>query len=80
MTLKEALKDEDVDAEKLQAAHEAVMAVFSRVGQAMYQSAQAAAGRGGAAPAKPDPRSGAEAPADDDEVVEGEIVEEGDAS
>ena len=45
--LKEALKDQDADAEKLQAAHEAVMAVFSRVGQAMYQSAQAAQDVGG---------------------------------
>jgi hypothetical protein len=45
----------------------------------MYQSAQTAqdpeggAGEAGTA-------SGAEAPTDDDEVVEGEIVEEGDAS
>ena len=55
------------------------MTVFSRVGQAMYQHAQAGPDVPRAAPAKPD-RGGAEAPADDDEVVEGEIVEEGDAS
>jgi molecular chaperone DnaK len=74
--LKEALKDQEADAAKLTAASEAVMAVFSRVGQAMVQnaqSAQAAAGGTGDGGA-------AEAPADDDEVVEGEIVEEGDAS
>ena len=77
--LKEALKDQDADAAKLQAAHEAVMAVFSRVGQAMYQSAQAAQDPAGGA-GDAGTASGAEAPADDDEVVEGEIVEEGDAS
>jgi molecular chaperone DnaK len=79
--LKEALKDQDADAEKLQAAHEAVMTVFSRVGQAMYQSAQAAQdAAGGAGAGGTGSASGAEAPAHEDEVVEGEIVEEGDAS
>jgi molecular chaperone DnaK len=77
--LKEALKDQDANAAKLQAAHEAVMTVFSRVGQAMYQSAQTAQDAAGGA-GDTGSTSGAEAPAADDEVVEGEIVEEGDAS
>ena len=39
--LKEALKDQEADAEKLNGASEAVMTVFSRIGQAMYEHAQA---------------------------------------
>jgi molecular chaperone DnaK len=70
-TLKEALQDQDAEAAKLNAASEAAMTVFSRVGQAMYQQAQASGG--------PTAEAG-EATPDDDEVVEGEIVEEGDAS
>jgi molecular chaperone DnaK len=73
--LKEALKGEDVD--RIKAGTEAVLAKFQGIGQAMYQqTAQAqeaaAAGNGG---------SGATAPADDGEndVVEGEIVDEGGA-
>jgi molecular chaperone DnaK len=75
--LKEALKVEDADAESLNAASESVMTVFSRIGQAMYENAQASqaaagaegSGGGGEAAAEPE----------DDEVVEGEIVEEGGA-
>jgi len=79
--LKEVLKAEDADAEKLRAATDAVMQVYQRVGQAMYQNVQAAesqqaaaAGGGGAAG-----ESSSEAESDDD-VVEGEIVDEGGAS
>src|SRR5204863_4057688 len=36
--LKELLKDQDADANKLRSATEKVMGVFSRVGQAMYQN------------------------------------------
>jgi molecular chaperone DnaK len=77
--LKEALKDQDADAAKLNAASESVMTVFSRVGQAMYQQAQSS---GGAATgdAGPGAAAGEAASPDEDEVVEGEIVEEGDAS
>jgi len=80
--LKEALKDQDADAAKLNAASESVMTVFSRVGQAMYQQAQAS---GGQAASGGDAGQGASADeaaasSDEDEVVEGEIVEEGDAS
>src|SRR5689334_4782131 len=45
--LKEALKDQDADADSLNSASEAVMTVFSRVGQAMYQQAQASGGAAG---------------------------------
>jgi molecular chaperone DnaK len=72
-SLKEALKDQDADAETLNAASEAVMTVFSRIGQAMYEHAQASEASAGAAPAE------SEVSSDDDEVVEGEIVEEGGA-
>ncbi len=75
-SLKEALKDQDADAEKLRAASEAVMTIFSSVGQAMHQKAESAdAGQGPTADA-----GDAGSPPDDDEVVEGEIVEEGGAS
>jgi molecular chaperone DnaK len=77
--LKEALKDQDADAEKLNAASEAVMTVFSRVGQAMYQQAQASGGptAGDAGPGAAADEAGS---SDEDEVVEGEIVEEGGSS
>jgi len=74
-SLKEALKDQDADAAKLNAASEGVMTVFSRVGQAMHQQAQPDAGAAG-----PAAEAGSEDAAADDEVVEGEIVEEGGAS
>jgi len=79
--LKEALKDQDADAAKLNSASESVMTVFSRVGQAMYQQAQAS-GEAGAGAGDPGtgPAADEGAPSDEDEVVEGEIVEEGDAS
>jgi molecular chaperone DnaK len=71
--LQEALKDQEADAATLNAASEAVMTVFSRIGQAMYEHAQASEAAAGAPPAD------ADASSDDDEVVEGEIVEEGGA-
>jgi len=71
--LKDVLKGEDVD--KIKSATDAAMQVFQRIGQVMYQHAQAqaepqqqAAAAGGA------PESG------DGDVVEGEIVDEGGAS
>ena len=73
--LKEALKDQEATAEALNGASEAVMTVFSRIGQAMYQNAQASE-----AAASADAGAGdAAASSEDDEVVEGEIVEEGGA-
>jgi molecular chaperone DnaK len=79
--LKEALKDQDASAETLRGATDKVMAVFQRVGQAMYEQAQAseaqtAAGDGGTG-ADGEEATGAGGNAGDDEVVEGEIVEEG---
>jgi molecular chaperone DnaK len=73
--LKDLLKAEDADAEKLRPATDAVLQVYQRVGTAIHQQAQEQA----------QPESG-EAPADapetesEDDVVEGEIVDEGGAS
>jgi molecular chaperone DnaK len=68
--LKEVLADQEADADKLRGAHETVMKVFERIGGAMHQQAQAEQ----AAPGD-DADQTAES---DDDVVEGEIVEEGD--
>ncbi len=71
--LKEALKGEDID--KIRSATDATMQVFQRIGPAMYQQAQAgqqaAAAAGGGA--------GEATPSGDEDVVEGEIVDEGGA-
>jgi molecular chaperone DnaK len=81
--LKDVLKDEGAEADRMRAASDATMAVFQRIGQAMYQSQQAqaasepqaAAGGGGSTGAA------SEAPTENEEdVVEGEIVDEGGAS
>jgi molecular chaperone DnaK len=78
--LAQVLKAEDADAEKLRAATQAAMQVFQRVGQAMYeqqqQQAQAAPGPDAGTPG--DQAAAAESESDDD-VVEGEIVDEGGA-
>ena len=72
--LKEALKGEDVD--KIKAGSEAVMGKFQAIGQAMYQQTaeaqQAAAAGGGGGTTPP-------AGEDENDVVEGEIVDEGGA-
>jgi molecular chaperone DnaK len=78
--LKEALKDEAAEAATLNQATEATMHVFQRVGQAMYEKQQAQSAEGGAdAGAAGDAGAQPEAESEDD-VVEGEIVEEGGAS
>src|SRR6266540_3834948 len=69
--LKEALKGEDVA--RIRSATEATMQVFQRIGQAMYQQAQAQAGPQ-QGPAESAPQSG------EGDVVEGEIVDEGSGS
>jgi molecular chaperone DnaK len=68
--LKEALADQEADADKLRGAHESVMKVFERIGGAMHQQAQAeqTTAEGDAAD---------QATESDDDVVEGEIVEDG---
>jgi molecular chaperone DnaK len=72
--LKEALKGEDT--EKIKAATDAVMGKFQAIGQAMYQQpaeAQQAAAAGGGAGTTPPAGEG------ENDVVEGEIVDEGGA-
>ncbi len=71
--LKEALKGEDI--EKIKAGTDALMRRFQGVGQAMYEQVQAGAAQQAAA------AGGGEAgsPAGDEDVVEGEIVDEGGA-
>ena len=74
--LKELLKNQDADADALKSVSDKVMGVFSRIGQAMYQNAPAQT-------ADADASSGGDgeaAASGDDEVVEGEIVEEGGSS
>jgi molecular chaperone DnaK len=75
--LKEVLKDQDADAERLRAGSDAVMAVFGRIGQSMYQNVQTPEGGAPSAGAGGDDAGSS---SDEDEVVEGEIVEEGGAS
>ena len=91
--LKEVLADQDADAAKLSAATDTVMQIWQRVGQAMYEQAQstsegsAEAGtdsRGGEAGAEAEAGTGtgtgATTAETDEDVVEGEIVDEGSAS
>jgi molecular chaperone DnaK len=81
--LKEVLKDEGADAGRMRSASDATMQVFQRIGQSMYQSQQAqaasepqaAAGGGGSSGSTSEP-----APESEEDVVEGEIVDEGGAS
>lgn len=76
--LKQALKDESTDTETLRSATEALMQFWQKVSQSMHErAAQAQAPTGGdeaaSTPADSEPES-------DDDVVEGEIVDEGGAS
>jgi molecular chaperone DnaK len=75
--LKEALKGQDDD--KVKPASEALMQKFSSIGQAMYQNVQAEETQPGAA-GGPDASGGPVAEESEDDVVEGEVVDEGDAS
>jgi molecular chaperone DnaK len=75
--LKEVLKDEAAEAATITAATEATMQVFQRVGQAMYDKQQASQ----SAPSESAASSDAEPETEsEDDVVEGEIVDEGGAS
>jgi molecular chaperone DnaK len=78
--LKKVLDDEASEAAALTTANEALMQVYQRVGQAMVQNQQASAASG--EPTGDGTEAGAEQsePEGDDDVVEGEIVEEGGAS
>jgi molecular chaperone DnaK len=73
--LKDVLKDEGADAEKLRGATDATMQVFQRIGQAMVQSQQAS--QAASEPAGDETAADAEPASESDDVVEGEIVEEG---
>ena len=73
--LKKVLDDEAAEASALTAASDAVMEIYQRVGQAMVQNQQAQAPEGEAGSAAGEPEADAE-----DDVVEGEIVDEGEAS
>jgi hypothetical protein len=81
--LKQALKDESTETETLRSATEALMQVWQRVSQSMHEQAaqaQSAAGEG-ASGGDSSETSAPDAGADGDEdVVEGEIVDEGGAS
>ena len=77
--LKQALKDESAETDSLRSASDALMQVWQRVGQSMHEhaaQAQAAAGGDGDETSA----SSGEQPDDDEDVVEGEIVDEGGAS
>ena len=79
--LKELLKDEAPDTEKLRAATDATMAVYQKVGQAMNEQAQAQQSQAEAsAPVDEAAATAAEGEASEDDVVEGEIVDDGEAS
>jgi molecular chaperone DnaK len=78
--LKDVLKDEEADAPRLSAASDAVMGVFGRIGQAMYQNVQASEAAATATAGGDEGAGDDAASSSDDEVVEGEIVEEGGGS
>jgi molecular chaperone DnaK len=76
--LKQLLKDEASDTDALRSSTESVMQVWQRAGQALHQQAQAqqqaAAGGGGEGTSAAPDEGG------DEDVVEGEIVDEGGGS
>jgi molecular chaperone DnaK len=80
-SLKEVLKDEGAEAETLSQATEATMQVFQRIGQAMHDNQQAAQAAGQSEAGSTEAGGGAQAePESEEDVVEGEIVDEGGAS
>jgi molecular chaperone DnaK len=75
--LKQLLKDESAETDQLRTASEALMQVWQRASQSLHEQAaqaQAAAGGGGDEASAPSDQDG------DEDVVEGEIVDEGGAS
>jgi molecular chaperone DnaK len=79
--LKQALKDESTETETLRTASESLMQAWQRAGQSLHQQAAqqqqaAAAGGGGGDTSGASPGEGT----GDEDVVEGEIVDEGGAS
>jgi molecular chaperone DnaK len=65
--VKEALKGEDID--RIKSTTETLMQAFQKVGQSVYAQQQAASGGGGEE----------EGPSGGEDVVEGEVVDEGGA-
>jgi molecular chaperone DnaK len=79
--LSEVLKDDGADAERLRNATDATMQVFQRIGQSVYQNQQAQAQSEPQAAEGGDEASSAGSSTEGDEdIVEGEIVDEGGAS
>jgi molecular chaperone DnaK len=81
--LKQALKDESAETESVRSASDALMQVWQRVGQSMHEQAsqaQAAGREGGSGGEETSAPSGDGSPDGDEDVVEGEIVDEGGAS
>jgi molecular chaperone DnaK len=81
--VKEALKGEDIDA--IRTKNDALMQAFQRVGQAMYsaqqaEQAQQQAAAGGSPTGEAGSAEGEAATPGEGDVVEGEIVDEGNAS
>jgi molecular chaperone DnaK len=74
--LKDVLKDEGADAEKLRTATEATMQVFQRIGQAMVQNQQAAQAASGPTEGETADGEAADQAPESDDVVEGEIIED----
>jgi molecular chaperone DnaK len=79
-SLKEVLKDEGAEAETLRQTTEATMQIFQRIGQAMHDHQQAAQAAGGSDTSSTETGGGQPETESEDDVVEGEIVDEGGAS
>lgn len=77
--LKQALKDESTETETLRSATESLMQVWQKVSQSLHEQAAQAQAAGGDGEAASTPTEDAEQESDDD-VVEGEIVDEGGSS
>ncbi len=78
--LQKLLQDEGSDAASLTAAADALMEIYQRVGQAMVQNQQAQAAESQPSPDGGDPSADQPPTDEEDDVVEGEIVDEGEAS
>ncbi|MDP9299108.1 MAG: molecular chaperone DnaK [Actinomycetota bacterium] len=78
--LSEVLKDDGADAERLRKATDATMQVFQRIGQSVYQNQQAQQSEPQAAEGGDGASSAGSSTEGDEDIVEGEIVDEGGAS
>jgi molecular chaperone DnaK len=79
--LKQLLKEESAETDALRSASDALMQVWQRAGQSMHEQAAAAgASDGGSGGEEGASATEGEAPDGEDDVVEGEIVDEGGSS